>query len=86
MKHKNQIQETYLIKELIEKELQKIRTQTTYLTRKEVSKMLKVDLSTIHNWTKQNILTSYGIGGRVYYKLEDVEKAIIKLNDNGTQE
>ena len=51
-----------------------------YLTRLEVSKLLKIDLSSVHNWTKKGILQSYQIGGRVYYKRKEVENAIVKLN------
>ena len=50
-----------------------------YLSRNEISKMLKVDLSTIHNWSKKGKLKSYGIGGRVYYKRAEVENAIVEL-------
>jgi len=53
---------------------------TEYMTRTEVKQMLQVDLSTIHNWTVKNILTSYAVGGRVYFKRKEVEQAIIKLN------
>lgn len=50
-----------------------------YLTRQEVAEMLKIDLSSVHNWTKKGILTSYQIGGRVYYKRIELENSIIKL-------
>jgi len=50
-----------------------------YLTRNEVAEMLKIDLSSVHNWTKKGILISYQIGGRVYYKRSEVESAIIQL-------
>ena len=50
-----------------------------YLTRVEVAEMLKIDLSSVHNWTKKGILTSYQIGGRVYYKRAEVETAIVEL-------
>lgn len=52
---------------------------TEYLTRNEVASLLKVDLSTVHNWTKRNKLTSYGIGGRVFYKRKEVEAQIRRL-------
>lgn len=55
-------------------------TPTEFLTRQEVAKLLKIDLSSVHNWTKKKILQSYQIGGRVYYKRSEVENAIIKLN------
>ena len=50
-----------------------------YLTRVEVAEMLKIDLSSVHNWTKKGILISYQIRGRVYYKRQEVENAIVEL-------
>ena len=55
------------------------KTPTEYLSRQETAELLKVDLSSIHNWTKRKILQSYGISGRVYYKRSEIENAIIKL-------
>ena len=55
------------------------KTPTEYLTRKQVAKMLDINLTTLNNWTKKRILTSYAIQGRVYYKRDEVEKAIIKF-------
>ena len=51
-----------------------------YLTRQDVADMLQIDLSSLWNWTKKGTLTSYQISGRVYYKLDEVENAIVKLN------
>ena len=55
------------------------KTPTQYLTRKQVAKMLDINLTTLNNWTNREALTSYGIQGRVYYKRDEVEKAFIKL-------
>ncbi len=55
---------------------------TEWLTRNEVKQLLKVDLSTVHNWTKKGKLKAYGIGNRVYYKSSEIEKALIQINDN----
>ena len=55
------------------------KTPTEYLTRKQVAKMLDINLTTLNNWTKKRILTSYAIQGRVYYKRDEVERAFIKL-------
>lgn len=55
------------------------KTPNEYLTRNEVSEMLSVDLSTVHNYTKKGILQAYQIGGRVYYKRTEVENSIVKL-------
>lgn len=52
---------------------------TEYLTRQEVAKLLKVDLSTVHNWSKGGKLRKYGIGHKVYYKRTEVENAIQPL-------
>ena len=51
-----------------------------YLTRTEVSKMLKIDLSTVHHWTKRGKLKPYGLGRRVYYKRSEIEQALIDLS------
>lgn len=51
-----------------------------YLTRAEVSKMLSVDISTVHNYCKRNILQPKGIGGRVYFLRSEVEASIKPLN------
>jgi excisionase family DNA binding protein len=53
---------------------------TVFLTRNEVRDLLKVDLSTVHNWTKKGKLKAYGIGNRVYYRRDEVEAAIKPLN------
>jgi hypothetical protein len=52
---------------------------TEYLTRQDVAKMLQIDLSSVHNWTKRGVLKSYQISGRIYYKRAEVEQAIIEL-------
>nr|WP_321406586.1 helix-turn-helix domain-containing protein [uncultured Carboxylicivirga sp.] len=50
------------------------------LTRNEVKDLLKVDLSTVHNWTKRGKLKSYGIGNRVYYKRNEIEAELVPLS------
>jgi excisionase family DNA binding protein len=49
---------------------------TEYLTRSEVCKLLHIDLSTLHRWRKENRLSSYGMGNRVYFKRNEVEDLI----------
>lgn len=74
-----------LLKESVKQEFNQLKeeilckTPTQYLTRKQVAKMLDINLTTLNNWTNRGVLTSYGIQGRVYYKRDEVEKAIIKL-------
>lgn len=50
-----------------------------YLTRNEVAEMFKIDLSTVHNWTKKGILTAHQIGGRVFYLRSSIENKIVQL-------
>ncbi len=50
-----------------------------YMSRKEVCKMLGINLSTLWVWTNKSKLKSYGIGNRVYYKRTEVEAAVIEL-------
>jgi excisionase family DNA binding protein len=44
------------------------------LTRKEVSEMLNVSLTTLHDWNKQGVLRAIKVMGksRVLYKREDI--------------
>ena len=44
------------------------KNDDTLLTRQETVDFLKVDQSTLWNWTKKGYLISYRIGSRVYYK------------------
>lgn len=49
------------------------------MTRQQTADMLKVDISTIHNYTKRGILLSYGIGNRIFYKRSEIQEAIIRI-------
>jgi len=51
----------------------------TYLSRAEVSKMLNVSLVTLNKWNKSGKLKAVGIGGRVLYRQEDIDNAIVEL-------
>ncbi|TXD50255.1 helix-turn-helix domain-containing protein [Polaribacter sp. IC063] len=51
----------------------------TYLSRAEVSKMLNVSFVTLNKWNKTGRLKAVGIGGRVLYRQEDIDNAIVEL-------
>lgn len=68
---KNELKE---IKEIFEP-----KHPTEYLTRNEVAKMLKCDLSTVHNWTAKGKLKKYCIGNRTYYKRNEIEAALVAI-------
>lgn len=42
------------------------------MSRQEAATFLKISLVTLHDWTKHSILKSYKIGGRIYYKQDEV--------------
>lgn len=65
--------------DILTKEFKKEAPQEQYLTRKEVADMLKIELSTLHNWCKKGKLKPYGIGNRVYFLRSDIEKALKPL-------
>jgi predicted DNA-binding transcriptional regulator AlpA len=68
------------------KELDQLKTNfqpkepNEYLSRKEVAKLFKVDLSTIHNWCKAGKLKPLGMGARVYFLRSDIENSLTPLN------
>lgn len=69
------------MKDLI-KGMDKKNKSNEYLSRKDTCILLKIDQSTLYRWTKSGQLKSYGIGNRVYYLKEDIQKVLLenKLN------
>lgn len=51
-----------------------------YLTRQDVAELFQVNISTVSNWKNDGVINAYGLGGRVYYKRSEIEKAMIKIN------
>jgi hypothetical protein len=78
---------TQLINEGVKTQLQfffkdlKLKEPNEYLSRNEVSKILGVNLSTLHGWKVKKILIPVGISGRVYYLRSEIEAKLIRLND-----
>lgn len=62
------------------KDINPVQQKEEYLSRKEVAELLKIELSTLHNWCKKGKLKPYGIGNRVYFLRSDIEKALTPLN------
>jgi excisionase family DNA binding protein len=50
-----------------------------YLTRAEVSKLLKISLPTVSDYTKRGILQGYRIGRRVLFKTDEIESSVEKI-------
>ena len=51
-----------------------------YLSADQVCERFSVTKPTIHEWKKRGILKSYKLGARVYYRLDEIENAMI-IND-----
>lgn len=54
------------------------RNQNEYISRREVSRLFKVSLVTIDDWTSKGILQAYKVGRKVYFKPQEVENAFVK--------
>jgi predicted DNA-binding transcriptional regulator AlpA len=58
--------------ELVTKIVPEPKNEEKYLTRTEASEMLKVDKSTLWRWQKENYLLPIHIGGKIVYKMSDI--------------
>lgn len=50
-----------------------------YATREEVAKALHISKPTLNQLTKEGKLLGYRIGGRVLYKWDEINEALIKM-------
>lgn len=48
------------------------KNDETILTREEAAEFLKINITTLWNWSKRGILVPFGIGNRVYYKKQEI--------------
>jgi len=55
---------------------QKQTANGEYITRRDTCDRLKISPATLHSYTKDGTLKGYRIGGRVLYKLVEVEQSI----------
>lgn len=51
-----------------------------YLSADEVCKRFRITKPTLYEYRKRNILKSYRLGARVYYRLDEIENAMV-IND-----
>ena len=54
-------------------------TLSEYLTRKEVSAILKVSEVTLIDWDKKGIIKPYRLGNLIRYKSNELEQALIRI-------
>ena len=72
--HKN-IQDVKLELAQIKRDFQS-SADNDILTVEQVRNMLKITRATLNNWHKEGILTKRYVGGRVYYKADEVYKLL----------
>jgi len=71
-----------IIGQIVRDELKQFKPEPTkqangeYITRHQVCEKLKISLATLHTYTKDGTLKGYRIGGRVLYRLAEVEQSI----------
>lgn len=58
----------------------------TFLSRKEVAKLLKVSLPTLNEYTKEQRVKGYRIGARVLYKQSEVESSLLRIKGGNSYE
>ena len=71
-----------LIRKAREEERQKLLSEFSILddvvSRQVVMKKLDIDASTLWRWEQDKIITPYKVGNRIYYKAQDINRAITK--------
>lgn len=50
-----------------------------YLSRQDVAKLLRVSPVTIWDWTNKGFLKAYRLGNKVFYKVAEIDEAMIPL-------
>ena len=74
---------TAIFGQIVRDELKQFQPNTSnqtatgeYITRRDICDRLKISLATLHCYTKDGTLKGYRIGGRVLYKLSEVEQSV----------
>ena len=71
-----------IIGDIVEEKLRQFKPELPkpadgeYITRNQVCDKIKISLATLHAYTKCGILKGYRIGGRVLYRLSEIEQAV----------
>ena len=77
-----------ILKELFRSELEALKKQNkksnveVFYTREETADRFKIDISTLHRWTKSGKIIPHAIGARIYYKESSIQQALVKLDPN----
>ena len=69
-----------MLQPLLVVKTEEVIAENPFLTRDEVCKLLSFNKTSLWKHTKSGELKSYGIGGRVYYKRDEVLQALKPIN------
>ena len=50
------------------------------MTRKETANLFKISTVTLYRWVKAGKIPVHAIGGRIYFKRDEVINSLVKLN------
>lgn len=50
-----------------------------YITRRQLADKIHSDISTVHNLSVKGVFKKHQVGGKVLYRLDQVESAIVEL-------
>jgi excisionase family DNA binding protein len=53
-----------------------------YLSRLQVCDLLGITLPTVNDWAKRGILIAYRLGNRIYFKPNEIDKSLQRINEN----
>jgi len=51
-----------------------------FLSRMETAKLLKISLTTVHEWSNTGILKMYKVGNRSYFSRKEIENTLFSSN------
>lgn len=60
--------------------LQPQQSDEKYLSINQVAEMFSVSRVTINNWQKNGTLKPFQIGGKVFFKMSDIEKSLTPIS------
>ena len=56
-----------------------IKIKNPFLTRKQVSQILSINLSTVDDYRKKGLIKHYKIGGIIRFKKNEVEESLTQV-------
>lgn len=68
-----------IFREGLEQFLIRDKKKYTLLSRKDTARTLCISLPTLHEWTKTGIIKAYRIGGRILYKVTEIDDALEEI-------